>query len=89
MCNHDGLDWEDIGLAGSLAEEMAEEERERERIRKEMEDEQEKDEKEKIAIWLVIAGTAFDRTTITTKDDAWMFDGPAIPSRPATSPRSA
>jgi hypothetical protein len=40
MCDHDGLDWEDIGLAGALAEEMAEEERERERIRKEMEEEQ-------------------------------------------------
>ena len=26
MCDHDGLDWEDIGLAGPLAEEMAEEE---------------------------------------------------------------
>ena len=44
MCDHDGLDWEDIGLAGALAEEMADEERERQRIRKEMEVEQEEDE---------------------------------------------
>ena len=36
MCDHDGLDWMDIALAGALAEEMAEEEKERERIRKEM-----------------------------------------------------
>ena len=43
MCEHDGLDWEDIALAGALAEEMAEEEKERERIRKELE-EAEKDE---------------------------------------------
>ena len=48
MCDHDdgfdGLDWEDIGLAGALAEEMAEAERERERLRKEVEEEQEKEE---------------------------------------------
>jgi len=44
MCNHDGLDWEDIGLAGALAEEMAEEEKERERLRKETESGKEKDE---------------------------------------------
>ena len=44
MCDHDGLDWEDIGLAGALAEEMAAEERERERLRKERETEQENDE---------------------------------------------
>jgi len=51
MCDHydDGLDWEDIGLAGALAEEMAEEERERERLRKEVESEQEKDGNEKEA----------------------------------------
>jgi hypothetical protein len=44
MCDNDGLDWEDIALAGALAEEMAEEERERERIRREMEEGLEKDE---------------------------------------------
>jgi hypothetical protein len=48
MCDHkdgfDGLDWEDIALAGALAEEIAEEERERERIRREMEGEHGKDE---------------------------------------------
>lgn len=37
-------------------------------------DEEHIDEREKIAIWLVIAGTAFDRTTISTDDDAWIFD---------------
>jgi hypothetical protein len=36
MCDYDGLDWEDIGLAGALAEEIAEEEKERERLRKEL-----------------------------------------------------
>jgi len=47
MCDHDhdGFDWEDIGLAGALAEEMAEERKECERIRMEMEEEQEEDEK--------------------------------------------
>ena len=44
MCDFDGLDWEDIGLAGALAEEIADEEKERERLRKEVELEQEKDE---------------------------------------------
>jgi hypothetical protein len=29
MCGHDTLDWKDIGLAGSLVEEMAAGERER------------------------------------------------------------
>jgi hypothetical protein len=42
MCDHDGLDWEDIGLAGALAEEIADEERERERLRKEVEPENDK-----------------------------------------------
>jgi hypothetical protein len=36
MCDHDGLDWEAIGLAGALAEEMAEEEKGRERLRKDL-----------------------------------------------------
>jgi hypothetical protein len=40
MCDHgdgfDGLDWQDIALAGALAEELSEEERERELIRKEL-----------------------------------------------------
>jgi hypothetical protein len=44
MCDHDGLDWEDIGLAGALAEEIAEAEKEQERLRKEVESEQQKDE---------------------------------------------
>jgi hypothetical protein len=44
MCDHDGLDWEEIALIGALSESIAEEERERERIRKEMEEEQEEDE---------------------------------------------
>jgi hypothetical protein len=43
MCDFDGLDWENIALAGALAEEMAKERKECERIRKEMEEEQEKD----------------------------------------------
>ncbi len=37
------------------------------------------DEKEKIAIWMIIAGTAFDRTTISTEDDAWIFDSAGEP----------
>jgi len=45
MCDHDdgydGLDWEDIALAGALAEEMAEEERERLKAQKEVEKGQE------------------------------------------------
>ena len=47
MCDHDheGLDWEDVVLAGSLAEEIFEAEREKERIRREMGEEQEEDEK--------------------------------------------
>jgi len=36
------LDWEDIALAGALAEEISESLKECERIRKEMEEEQEK-----------------------------------------------
>ena len=36
--------WEDIALAGALAEEMAEEERERLKVEMEMEEMQEKDE---------------------------------------------
>jgi hypothetical protein len=43
MCDHDGLDWKDIGLAGALAEEMAEEERERERLRRDMEGEEDEE----------------------------------------------
>jgi hypothetical protein len=43
MCDHDGLDWEDIALAGALAEEMAEERKECERIRKEKEEEEEQE----------------------------------------------
>ena len=41
MSDHDGLDWEDIALAGSLAEEIFEAEREKERIRKELSENEE------------------------------------------------
>ena len=46
MCDHDGLDWEDIALIGALSESLAEELKERERLRREMEEEQEKDEED-------------------------------------------
>ena len=36
MCDHDGLDWEDIALIGALSESLSEEARERERLRKEL-----------------------------------------------------
>jgi hypothetical protein len=42
MCDHDGLDWDDIALAGALAEQIAQAEKERERLRPEVEEEQEK-----------------------------------------------
>ena len=43
MCDDffDDFGWEDMALAGSLSEEMAEEEKERRRIEREMEKEQE------------------------------------------------
>lgn len=44
MCANDGLDWENIALAGALAEEMAEEERVWLKAQKEVEKEQEDDE---------------------------------------------
>lgn len=37
-------------------------------------DERHLDEKEKLAIWMVLAGTSFDRTTINTEDDGWIYD---------------
>jgi hypothetical protein len=37
-------------------------------------DEQHLDEREKIAIWMVLVGTAFDRTTISRDDDGWVMD---------------
>jgi phosphosulfolactate phosphohydrolase-like enzyme len=43
MCDHDGPGWEDIALAGALAEEMAEKEKERERLKQEMERDEEED----------------------------------------------
>jgi hypothetical protein len=46
MCDHDGLDWEEIALIGALSENLAEERKECERIRKEME--QEKDEEDDV-----------------------------------------
>lgn len=39
-----------------------------------MDDERYIDEKEKIAIWLVLCGTSFDRTFVSMEDDGWMFD---------------
>jgi hypothetical protein len=46
MCDHDhdGPNWQDIGLAGALAEEISKAELEAERIRREIEEEQEKEE---------------------------------------------
>jgi hypothetical protein len=44
MCDYDGLDWEDIALAGALAEEIADEERERLKAQKEVEGEQEEED---------------------------------------------
>lgn len=32
------------------------------------------DEKEKTVVWMVLCGTAFDRTFPTTENDAWVFD---------------
>jgi hypothetical protein len=48
MCDHDhdGLDWEDIGLAGALAEEIAEEEKERQRVRRLVEPELDENEED-------------------------------------------
>lgn len=37
------------------------------------------DEKEKIAIWMVLCGTAFDRTITTMDNDGWMFDASGNP----------
>jgi hypothetical protein len=37
MCDFDDFGWEDMGIAGALAEEMAEEEKERRRLEREME----------------------------------------------------
>jgi hypothetical protein len=44
MSDHEGLDWEDIALAGALAEEMAEEEKELERMERELSKEDENDD---------------------------------------------
>jgi hypothetical protein len=38
MCDHDVLDWDDIALAGALAEEIVQTEKERERLRTEVEE---------------------------------------------------
>jgi hypothetical protein len=43
MCDHDGIDWQDIAIAAALAEEMTDEERERLRAQKEVDKEQEDD----------------------------------------------
>lgn len=37
-------------------------------------DERHLDEKEKLAIWMILTGVAFDRTYVNMEDDAWMFD---------------
>ncbi|MEJ5360146.1 MAG: hypothetical protein WHT06_15910 [Desulfobacterales bacterium] len=37
-------------------------------------DEEHLDEREKIAIWMILCGTAFDRTILSTEDDGWAFD---------------
>ena len=60
MCDHDheGLDWEDIVLAGSLAEEIFEAEREKERIRREMGEEQEEKMKRATRIFKTITPAA-------------------------------
>ena len=42
----DDFGWEDMGMAGALAEEMAEEERERLRLEREMKKEQERIDRE-------------------------------------------
>jgi hypothetical protein len=41
MCDFDDFGWEEMGMAGALAEEMAEEERERRRLERELEKENE------------------------------------------------
>ena len=50
MCNHEngleGFDWEDIAMAGTLVEELAEGKKEIERIRKEIEEEQDEGKNE-------------------------------------------
>jgi hypothetical protein len=45
MCGPDSIDWEDIGLAGALAEELAAEERERQWLLKQVEPEADEDYK--------------------------------------------
>jgi hypothetical protein len=37
-------------------------------------DERHIDEKEKIAIFMLLCGTAFDRTYVSMEDDGWVFD---------------
>jgi hypothetical protein len=37
-------------------------------------DERHLDEKEKLAIWMVLTGVAFDRTYVNMEDDGWMYD---------------
>lgn len=37
-------------------------------------DERHMDEREKIAIWVIITGIGFDRTFLSTENDAWTFD---------------
>jgi hypothetical protein len=43
MCDHEGLGWVDIALAGALAEEMDEEEMERVRLKQEMDRKEDED----------------------------------------------
>lgn len=37
-------------------------------------DEEHLDEREKIATWMILCGTAFDRTFLSTEGDGWAFD---------------
>jgi hypothetical protein len=47
MCNHEdgfgGFSWEDIGIAGAIAEELAHAERERQRLLKQIQPEEDED----------------------------------------------
>jgi hypothetical protein len=42
-------------------------------------DERYQDEREKVAIWTIITGNAFDRTYLSTEDDGWSFDASGNP----------
>jgi hypothetical protein len=46
MCEHDRIDWKDIGMASSIGKEIADEERERKRLQKLLEPEEDEDTEE-------------------------------------------